>query len=91
MDEGVPCSASRSISSSNSAIERTATRSQLQRPEELNLYLARVLIIQGDFAGGRTALQKFIALANPTVATVWKLYADTLPEPAPAPAPANAT
>ena len=73
------------------SLERTATRSQLQRPEELNLYLARVLIIQGDFAGGRTALQKFIALANPTVATVWKLYADTLPEPAPAPAPANAT
>ena len=74
-----------------SAIERTATRSQLERPEELNLYIARVLIVQGDFSGARTALQKFIGLCNPTVAKVWKLYADTLPEPAPATAPANST
>jgi tetratricopeptide (TPR) repeat protein len=74
-----------------SAIERTATRSQLERPEELNLYVARVLIVQGDFSGARTALQKFIGLCNPTVAKMWKLYADTLPEPAPATAPANST
>jgi hypothetical protein len=63
----------------------------LERPEELNLYLARVLINQGDFAGARSALQKFIGLANPTVAKVWKLYGDTLPEPVPAAAPANST
>jgi hypothetical protein len=59
------------------------------------LSIARVLIDQGDYAGARIALQKFIGLSNPTVGKAWKLYADTLPEPtpasAPAPAPANST
>ena len=76
-------------------IERTATRTQLERPLELNLYVARVLIIQGDIAGARTALEKFTELCDPRVARLWKLYADTLseptPTPAPAPAPANPT
>jgi hypothetical protein len=68
------------------SIERTATRGQMERPAELNLYIARVLIVQGDFAGARTALQKFIDLCEPRIASLWKLYADTLPDPTPAPA-----
>jgi hypothetical protein len=53
--------------------------------------MTNLLRAKGDFSGARTALQKFIGLCNPTVAKVWKFYADTLPDPATAPAPENST
>jgi hypothetical protein len=61
-------------------IERTLTRKQLDQPSELDLYIARVLARQGDTVGTRTALKKFIEASSPTVASLWQLYADTLPE-----------
>jgi hypothetical protein len=62
-------------------IERTLSSKQTDQPGELNLYVARVLARQGDTMGARAALNKFTELSTPTVASLWKLYADTLPEP----------
>ena len=62
-------------------IERSLSSKQSDQPGELNLYLARVLVRQGDTLGARAALNKFTELSNPRVASLWKLYADTLPEP----------
>jgi hypothetical protein len=62
-------------------IERTLTRSQFDQPGELSLYVGRVLARQGDTVGARAALNKFAEVSSPTVSSLWKLYADTLPEP----------
>jgi tetratricopeptide (TPR) repeat protein len=65
------------------AIEETATRHQLAQADELNLYVARVMVIQGDYAGAKKAIEKFSVGCTPKIAALWMLYADTLPEPAP--------
>jgi hypothetical protein len=65
------------------AIEMTATRHQLAQPDELNLYVARVMVVQGDYAAAKKAIRKFSVGCTPRIAALWILYADTLPEPAP--------
>jgi tetratricopeptide (TPR) repeat protein len=65
------------------AIEETATRRQLAQTDEVNLYVARVMVIQGDYAGAKKAIEKFSVGCTPRIAALWMLYADTLPEPAP--------